>query len=178
MMPALPDDRLPAPPGASTGDAFDPDLYEALRGIAAKYLGGDARRVTLTPTVLVHEAWVRLEGKSPRRWIGPGHLKASLARAMRHVLIDRARSAAANHQHVTVTSSVFAIEKPDLDLEALDLALGRLEREDERCGRIVELMFFGGLEQQEVADILGVSIRTVQGDWAYARSWLLRELDK
>jgi RNA polymerase sigma factor (TIGR02999 family) len=157
-------------------DVLEPEEYRRLRALAARVLGASGRHVTLTPTVLLHDAWLRLRG-SGRRWNDTAHMRGALARAMRHVLVDRARSARARHRHVRVTTSLLGRDRTELDLKALDGALARLEREDERAARVVELLFFGGLAQREIAEVLGVGLRTVQGDWAYARAWLLRALD-
>lgn len=156
-----------------------PDLdssdYDALIRLAARYLQG-ALPGTLSPSVLVHEAWLKLGRRVDSRWNGPEHFKATAARAMRQILVDRARSARAKQERVTVASGMFRSSQLDLDMEALDTALVKLEEEDARCARVVEMRFFGGLSYREIAGSLGISERTAQDDWAFSRSWLLREL--
>jgi RNA polymerase sigma-70 factor, ECF subfamily len=156
-------------------------VYEELRGLAAAYIRRERTGHSLQPTALVHEAFLRLidaEGVEVR---DKRHFFAIAANTMRRVLVEhaRARNAAKRGGGVQrVTLAGLQAPSPDADTEvvALDEALERLAQIDPRQARIVELRFFGGLTVEEVAESLGLSKRTVEGDWALARAWLLREL--
>jgi RNA polymerase sigma factor (TIGR02999 family) len=173
--PARPPEE-PGPGSIDAREAVDAGSYDELLRLAEHYLRSDLRG-SLTPSVLVHEAWVKL-GRHGRGFRELEHFKATAARAMRQILVDRARAARAQHGRVTVSSSMFEVEETAIDLERLDLALQRLEQEHPRCARVVELRFFGGLTYEEIAGMIGFSERAAQGDWAFARSWLLREMER
>jgi RNA polymerase sigma factor (TIGR02999 family) len=138
--------------------------------------------VTLQPTALVHEAFVRLVRVDAPQWQDRAHFMAVAATAMRQILTDQARRRTASkrggaaRERVTL-SNLAAFESP-VDLLALDDLLGRLAALDERQARLVELRFFGGLTEDEAAESLGVSLRTVQKDWRKAKAWLLAELGR
>ena len=156
-------------------------VYDELRALAAAYLRRERAGHSLQPTALVHEAFIRLIDSSGIKATDRRHFFAIAANTMRRVLVEHARTRGAakrggGQQRVTLTGIQDA--KPDADFEvvALDEALKKLAALDERQARIVELRFFGGLEVEEVADLLGVSKRTVEGDWTLARAWLYREL--
>ena len=156
-------------------------VYDELRALAAAYLRRERAGHSLQPTALVHEAFIRLIDSSGIKATDRRHFFAIAANTMRRVLVEHARTRGAakrggGQQRVTLTGIQDA--KPDADFEvvALDEALKKLAALDERQARIVELRFFGGLEVEEVAHLLGVSKRTVEGDWTLARAWLYREL--
>ncbi len=160
-----------------------PLVYPELRRLAQSFLRGERRDHTLQPTALVHEAYFKLVDQTRVRWRGRSHFLATGARIMRRLLINHARAhrrqkRGGSWRPVTLAeSSAGAID--DLGVEEmlnLDRALDRLSRLDERQARGVELRFFGGLTNAEVAEALGVSERTAAGDWAHARAWLKREL--
>jgi len=166
-------------------DALDrlmPIVYAELRAIARGLLRGERQDHTLEPTALVHEAYVRLVGDgtplSDRR-----HFFAIAARAMRRVLIEHARARRRKKRggdaaRVPLTENLAGPTAGDpIDLLALDEAMTRLEAQDPRKARVVELIYFAGLNATEAAEVLGVTRRTVERDWQYARAWLLRELD-
>jgi RNA polymerase sigma factor (TIGR02999 family) len=140
--------------------------------------------VTLQPTALVHEAYVRLVDQSQADWRGRTHFVAVASKVMRNLLIDHARARAADKrgggwQPVTLADEAVGAKELDPDqVLALDQALERLADHDERQARVVELRFFGGLKVGEVAEVLGVSKRTAEGLWTHARAWLLRELSR
>ena len=156
--------------------------YQELRTIAHRHLSargaGDA---TIETTALVHEAYLRLAVASPKTWRDEAHFRASASVAMRHILVDRARSAA-THKHgggftrVTLDDDAIAsADEPDT-LLAIDAALDRLAELAPRLARVVELRFYGGLSESDAAVELGVTARTVQRDWAKARMLLERML--
>ena len=167
---------------ADAGRELLPVLYEELKRIAAHQFRGQAVGHTLQPTILVHEAFLRLVGHSASEWKDRRHFFAVAATAMRQTLIDRARSRKAlkrggpEKERVTLSG----IPAPDggIDLIVLDDLLTRLAALDERQARLVELRFFAGLTEEEAAETLGVSLRTVQKDWRKARAWLLAELER
>jgi RNA polymerase sigma factor (TIGR02999 family) len=170
--------------GDSAGELF-PLVYDELRRLAQWQMGHEPGH-TLQPTALVHEAYLRLVDQPERDWRGRTHFIAFASKVMRNLLIDQARKRASakrggDQRRVTFAEPVAPFAGRDLDTdELLDLnaALDRLADEDERAARIVELRFFGGLKVDEVAAVLGVSKRTVEGHWTHARAWLQRELNR
>lgn len=156
-------------------------VYDELRALAAAYLRRERTGHSLQPTALVHEAFIKLIDAEGLQATDRHHFFAIAANTMRRVLVEHARTRGAvkrggGQRRVTLTG-IQAV-KPDAEFEvvALDEALKKLAALDERQARIVELRFFGGLGVDEVAQLLGVSKRTVEGDWTLARAWLLREL--
>jgi RNA polymerase sigma factor (TIGR02999 family) len=172
--------------GAATPDELLPLVYDELRLLARRYLSRERPGHTLQPTALVHEAYLRLVDQTRVNWQGRTHFFAVGARVMRNLLIDHARARGrakrgGEWHRVTLADGVAPFEDGDLDHEqllALNGALDRLAALDERQARVVELRFFGGLTVAEVAHLLGVSRRTVEGDWTHARAWLKRELTR
>jgi RNA polymerase sigma-70 factor, ECF subfamily len=158
-----------------------PFVYNELRRLAAHYMRGEKPGQSIQPTELVHEAYLRLVGAERIEWQGRSHFFAMAATSMRRILVDRARKRLAErHGGGAVTlcldqALVFNPQKSK-DIIALDDALQRLEVLSPRQSRVVEMRFFGGLEMQEIADIEGVSVRTVKQDWSVARAWLHREI--
>lgn len=153
-------------------------VYDQLRGLAAGCFRPGPH--TLQPTALVHEAWIKLEGKL-QGVRDRGHFLALAGLAMRQILTDRARAARAEKRHanrVTVTLSLQASNgtTEPIDLIALDDALSKLAQLKERHARVVELRFLAGLTIDETATALGVSHTTVESDWAMAQAWLRAEL--
>ena len=172
----------------STGDAaaraeLTPLVYQELRQIAQRQLGAERDERGWDATELVHEAYLRLLGNAPINWKDRAHFFATAATAIRRVLVDNARKANAQKrggsgQRVDLTLAGFGAEDLGFELIELDEALERLKEMSPRQARLVELLFFGGLTQQEAAELLEVSRRTVAGDWAMARAWLYRELNR
>lgn len=155
-------------------------VYRELRQTARKLLRGEVSGFTLVATDLVHEAYLRLFDRPPS-WEDRRHFFGSAALAMRRVLVDHARRKNAGKRipreemvPIELSSEPFAL--PDLDLVALDQALERLAQEHPRQAKIVELRFFAGLGESEVAELLGVSRVTVTRDWKVARLRLRREM--
>ncbi len=163
-------------------DRLVPLIYDELRLIARRQLGGLRGGQTLDTTGLVHEVYLRLAGQRRPAWQDRAHFFAAAARAMRHILIDYARSRrrqkrGGGQRHVTFDETQVAVEREADRLLAVDEALERLATEDLRMARVVECRFFAGLSEQETAEALGISARTVQRAWGEARSWLKREMD-
>jgi len=157
-------------------------VYSELRGIAQSHLRRENPGHTLSPTALVHEAYLKLIEIEHVAWQDRAHFFAVAARQMRRILIDHARSrgrAKRGGDAVKVPLDE-AAEIPALDTEGLlmlDDALARLEAMNERQCRVVEFRCFVGLSVEETAEVLGTSPTTVKRDWAFARAWLNRELD-
>ena len=159
-----------------------PFVYDELRSLAEHYLRAERRGHTLQPTALVHEAFMRLIDQSRVDWRGKTHFFAVGAEAMRRILIDHGRARKRDKRgggwkRVVLNEAESPQETLDTDLVALNDALEKLKALDEEQARIVELRFFGGLTVQEVADVLGVSKRKVEGDWTHAKAWLRTALD-
>lgn len=166
-------------------DAFErvlPLVYEELHRIAARYLVGERSSVSLQPTALVNELCLRLLGWDPVRWQNRGHFFGVSAQMMRRVLVDIARRRRAERRggpnvvRVPLDAIDVAASEPGADLLEVDTALQMLALEDPRKAQVVELRFFGGLSIEETAEALGISVRTVHTDWAFARAWLYRTL--
>jgi RNA polymerase sigma factor (TIGR02999 family) len=166
-------------------DAMDrliPLLYQEIREIAAHHMGMERRDHTLQPTALVNEAYLRLAGSKTSNWESRAHFLGAASRVIRRVLVEHARSRnrlkrGGGQQLVTLPREIAGDEGIDLDLLALDRALQRLGEEDPEEKEVVELRFFGGMSVPEIARVLGVSPRTVERRWSYARAWLFRELE-
>ncbi|HUG90079.1 MAG TPA: ECF-type sigma factor [Planctomycetaceae bacterium] len=159
-----------------------PLVYEELRRLAARRLAREPAGQTLQPTALVHEAWLRLvEGDAAQRWENRRHFFAAAAESMRRILVENARrKQAVKHggalgRQPLDESALAAPDRPD-ELLALDEALERLAAADAEAAELVKLRYFSGLTGQEAADVLGVSPRSADRLWAWARAWLLREL--
>lgn len=160
-------------------------VYAELRAIAEQHLARERARHTLQPTALVNEAFLRLFDPDGVAWHDRNHFFAVAAKAMRRVLVDHARrrqrlKRGGGRLALTLNEAVDGRAAPQLDLLDLHLALEELSAEDEEKARIVELRYFGGLEMQEVADVLGVSKSTAERGWRSARAWLgvrLRECE-
>lgn len=161
-------------------DALIEQEYPRLRQIARRFMRAQRPDHTLQPTALVHEAFLRLASARSPGWATRAELLAVAATTMRRVLVDlaRRRGAAkrAGGRRVTLVDGCAIEPAGPIDLLALDEALTRLGGEEARVARVVELRFFGGLECEEVAEALGVSVPTVKRDWRFARAWLAREL--
>jgi len=153
-----------------------------LQQIAARYLRHERADHTLEPNALVNELCVRLMGAEPIAFNDRAHFFAVAAQTMRRILIDHARARiAAKRGGEQWRVSLTAVEdwspaRQSEDMLALDEALSKLERNDPRAARVVELRFFGGLTEDEVAEVLGVSAITVKRDWRAARAWLIGRL--
>jgi RNA polymerase sigma factor (TIGR02999 family) len=168
------------------GDGCDseellPLVYNDLRRMAAARMASEAEGQTLQPTALVHEAWMRIFGKGDRRWQNRGHFFGEAAEAMRRILIERSRrKSRLKRGHGWVRLDLedvpLAEETPDDKVLLIHEALERLEAENPGRARVVVMKFFGGLTNQEVAEILGVTERTVERQWAFAKAWLFQSI--
>ena len=170
---------------AQAGERIFPMVYDELRRVAGRILSGERADHTLNPTDLVHEAWLRLGmspgNESPVPAADRSHFVGITIRAMRQVLIDHARRRGAHKRgagavRVTLGDSVGAQQTSPEDLLALFDALERLGEVDARLRQVVEYRYFGGLTEDETADVLGITTRTVQRDWVKALAWLYRQL--
>lgn len=155
--------------------------YQTLHGMAAGYLRGERLDHTLQPTALVHEAFLKLERPGEGRgWQGQTHFRAVAARAMRQVLVDHARHRKSQKrggawQRVALSSGDLG-EEAAIDFVALDDAMERLADLASRKAEVVELRFFGGMTNAEAARHLGISPKTAEADWYFARAWLRKQL--
>lgn len=156
-------------------------LYGELHRLARTHMRREHEGHTLSATALVHEAWFRLAEQTRTQWANRSHFMAMASTMMRRILVDHAvaRRAAkrdADLQPLGTTLLDVHGEGLDADVVAVHDALLALEAQDARAAKVVELKFFGGMENEEIADALGVSLATVKRDWALARAWLHREL--
>jgi RNA polymerase sigma factor (TIGR02999 family) len=164
---------------SADGDLLADEVYAQLRAIAGRHFRAQPAGHTLQPTALVHEAYLKL---ADRPFESRGHFVAVAARAMRQILVDRARRAAAGRhgagaRRIAIDESLIADRgRDELDILAVDDALARLAALDARKARVVELRFFGGLDIEETAQILGIARSTVTEDWRFARAWLVHAL--
>jgi len=155
-----------------------PEVYEELRSLAAARMAREADGLTLQPTALVHEAWIKLTMRDDRKWNDREHFFRSAALAMRRILVEsarrkRRRSSALQsnlkHEGPLETTGETPVDR----LLRIDETLKKLEQQDPESAHVVILKFFGGLTNREVAESLGVTERTVERQWAYARSTML-----
>ena len=158
-----------------------PMLYPELRRIARRYMRRENPGHTLQTSALINEAYLRLVNQQTQEWQDRAHFFAVAAQAMRRILIDHARRYAYKKRgggatHVTVDDVAVLKEDRATELLALDEALERLGKKDERKLRIVELRFFGGLTVEETAEVLKISPITVKREWRAARVWLMRDI--
>jgi RNA polymerase sigma factor (TIGR02999 family) len=158
-----------------------PLVYHELRRHAAGRMAREAAGQTMQPTALVHEAWLRLMVGGDRRWQNRAHFFGAAAEAMRRILIENARRKArlkrgANAVRLNLDAVELAATTPDEKVLLIDEALERLRAEDPAKAQVVVLKFFVGLTNQEVAENLGVTERTVERHWAFAKAWLFQSI--
>jgi RNA polymerase sigma factor (TIGR02999 family) len=164
-------------------DKLLPVVYDELRLLAAQKLSQERPGQTLQATALVHEAYIRLVGAEDQNWNSRGHFFAAAAEAMRRILIENARRKqrckhGGDRQRVGLDDADIAIEEPSTNLIALDEALDKLAEEDRVVADLVKMRYFAGLTLGQAAEILGISRRTADRYWAYARAWLYQEITK
>ena len=162
-------------------DQLLPIVYNELRAVARRHLGGERPGHTLNTTALVHETYLKLVNVRQVQWRDRAHFFAMAGRLMRRILIDYARTRKRDKrggERVAVSLDEAMAVAPERieDLVAIDDALTRLEKESERQARVVECRCFAGLSVEETAEALGASEATIKRDWAFARAWLNREL--
>ena len=168
----------------SAAEQLLPLLYDELKKLAAHKLAQEKPGQTLQPTALVHEAYVRLvDGEPSQHWNSRGHFFAAAAEAMRRILVDNARSKASlkrggDHQRIDYPDLPDDSNNDQVDLVALDEALGKLETEQPEKAKVVKLRFFAGCTLEETAQVLGISRATAQRYWVYARAWLYGKIAK
>ncbi len=167
----------------SAADELLPLLYDELRSLAARRLRAERPGHTLQATALVHETYIRLVDQTRVRWTGRAHFLAVAATLMRRILVNHERDRRRQKRggqaaRATLSESALQTPAPSLDLLALDEAMTRLASIDAQQNRIVELRYFGGLTVEEVAQVTGLSVRTVHREWAFAKAWLRGEVSK
>ncbi|MFG0260159.1 MAG: ECF-type sigma factor [Phycisphaerales bacterium JB041] len=168
-------------PNTPSTPAMFEDVYAELRALASSWWRHRQGGETLQPTALVHEAYLKLAPAEGGRWTDEEHFRATAATAMRHALVSHARKKGADKRggdwgRVTLSGLSGESGAQGVDLLALEEALTKLESMHHRHGRVVELRYFAGLTEPQIARVLGVSERTVSADWRAARAWLLNEL--
>ncbi len=164
-------------------EKLTPLVYEQLHRIARHCMAGQRSRNVLQTTALVNEVYLQLVDCSQMNWQDRAHFFAMSAHLMRRILIDFARSRGSQKRGggallISLDEAPSVCKEPDPNLVALDDALKALAAVDERESKVVELRFFGGLSIKETAEVLKVSVETVQRDWRLAKIWLLRELNE
>jgi len=162
-------------------DALMPKVHDELRDIAHRLLQKRPAGHMLTTTALVHEAYLKLIDQSRVEWSDRAHFQALSARVMRQILIDYFRKQTAEKRGgdapmISLEEGKIPVDRRGETLLALDEALTRLSKRDPRKAQVVMYQFFGGMTQKAIADVLGVSARTVRREWRKARAWLAREL--
>src|SRR5262245_4867043 len=174
-------------PAVKSGDSHAAEtlltlVYDELRRLAAYKMAHEAPGQTLQPTALVHEAWLRLVGSAEQGWNSRSHFISAAAEAMRRILIDNARRKRTQRHGGKLARADLAdldlpLPLPDEELLALDAALDRLTAFNARAAELVKLCYFVGLTQEQAARELGVSVSTAERLWAFARTFLYREIE-
>lgn len=169
-------------PDPEAGQRLFESLYDDLRRMARSHMRKESAGHTLSATALTHEAWFRMADQTRTQWRNRAHFLAVSSTMMRRILINHEQARRADKRDAELTSlTVSGLESlalpPDRDLIAVNDALLAFETVDPRAAKVVELRFFGGLEIEEIAEVLGISPATVKRDWTLAKSWLHRELD-
>ncbi len=168
--------------GADAASDLLPLVYEELRKLAAARMANESAGHTLQPTALVHEAWLRLAGENANtQFANRAHFFAAAAEAMRRILIERARRKSAekrggNWERIDLDKVEIAAEADDDTLLLVNESLEKLAQEDAKAAEIAKLRFFGGLTLEEAGQVLGVTDRTANRYWAFARVWLFDEM--
>ncbi len=158
-----------------------PLVYDELRIMAKRFMSGQNRDHTLQTTGLIHEAYLKLAENKDKEWSSRSHFFGVASQAMRHILVDYARSKQSKKRgggafQITLDENAVISRDNSDEIIALNEALENLAKMDERKVRVVEMKFFGGLTMEEISEVLRISPETVKRDWKFARTWLLREL--
>lgn len=156
-------------------------LYPELHRLAQRYANAERSDHTLSPTALLHEAYLHLVEQGGKTWVSKVHFLGVAAHVMRRVLVDHARKhrvgkRAGAHMCISLEEEFVVSLRPAKHILALDDALAELEKVDPQQSRVVEMRFFGGLTEQETAEVLGISVRTVTREWSMAKAWLCGQL--
>ena len=164
-------------------EQLTPLVYKELHRLARRYMAGERPGHLLQTSALVNEAYMRLIDWKHVHWQNRAHFFGVAAKAMRHILVDYARSKSRGKRggwqdRVTLVDDAAISSGRSAEIVALDDALNQLAALDERKVRVVEMKFFGGLKTEEIAGVLRVSPETVKRDWSFAQTWLLRELGR
>lgn len=167
---------------AASMERLFPLVYDELRRIAHRQMGRERSGHTLDTTGLVHEAYLKLVDQTRVQWVDRSHFFAVASNAMRRILVDYARGYRTDKRgvaprRVSLTDDMLVAEERADTLLAVDEALADLARIDERLSRVIECRFFAGLTEEETAEVLGVTSRTVRRDWTKAKGWLHRRLE-
>lgn len=160
-----------------------PLVYDELYRVARRYMNREQSDHTLQATALVNEVYLRLVDAQNVEWQNRAHFFGISARLMRQILVDFARQRQQQKrggevQQVSLDEALTVSHQPSTDLVALDDALTELAKLNQRQCQVVEMRFFGGLSEEEVAEVLNISPRTVRNDWSFAKVWLLRQLNR
>lgn len=187
MVPGMPGDVTQLLNQIETGDSkaaeeLLPLVYEELRRLAAARMAREKPGQTLQATALVHEAWIRLAG-SDQKWNGHSHFFGAAAEAMRRILIDQARRKATQKrgdglEHEEFHESQVELKVPAAEFIAVNDAVDKLAAEDALAAEVVKLRYFVGMTHFEIAEALGMSHRSVDRHWAFARAWLKGAIKK
>lgn len=166
---------------SKAAEALLPLVYEELRRLADHKMAGERPNHTLQATALVHEAWLRLAGSNRQQWTGRAHFFGAAAEAMRRILIDKARRKAAQKrgrdvEHTELHESRVDLKVPPDEFLAVSDAVDELETEDSLASKVVKLRYFVGMTNQQIAEALEISPRSVDRHWAFARAWLKGKL--
>ena len=169
--------------GNCTSEELLPLVYEELRRLAAARMAGQSAGQTIQATALVHEAWLRLFDGNASVWQNRAHFFRAAAQAMRQILVERARSKLSHKrgcrpEYVSIDDVDVADEMPEERIVLVDEALERLQKKDAELAQVVMLKFFIGLTNAEVAEMTGVTERTVQNKWTFAKAWLLKNIQE
>lgn len=157
-------------------------VYQELRQLAASKMAREAPGHTLQPTALVHEAWLRLVSHEERKFANRTHFFAAAAQAMRRILIDRARKRSTqrrggSNEYVEFEEEMVAKPEDDAQLLALNDSLEKLALKHPLSAKVVEMRYFVGMTNEEIAELMGVSASTVKNYWTFAKAWLHNEID-
>lgn len=151
-----------------------PVVYDELRRLAAFRLGSNAASKTLQPTALVHEAWLKLSGADEKLWQNKDHFFNAAAQAMRRILVDRVRSQGRQKRTQPPEWSDSGIFEDDSHILLIHECLTKLEKIDPRSAKVVLLKFYGGLSSEEIGEVTGQSLRSVERQWMFAKAKLFR----
>ena len=160
-----------------------PLVYEELRRMARRYMRRQPSEHTFQTTELIHEAYLKIAKQEEQNWQNRAHFFGAASKAMRHILVDYARSKSSDKrgglvERITLEENLAFSANRSAEVVALDDALNELTALDARKSRVVEMKFFGGLKIEEIAEVLKLSPETVKRDWSFARTWLLRKLSE